>query len=121
KGFREEQIYRIDHYLAKETAQNLLAFRSHNPIFASLWNAEHIQSVHVRALEKIGIEGRSGFYEQTGALRDLIQSHLMQLLAITLMDVPTDMSSQGIHASKHFFLSQLAVADPAEAERRQYE
>lgn len=120
KDFQEEQIYRIDHYLAKETAQNLLAFRLHNPIFLPLWNAEHIQHVHVRATETIGIEGRAAFYEQTGAVRDFIQSHLMQLLAITMMDVPADMSSQAIHAAKQRFLEDLAPADAAEAIRAQY-
>lgn len=120
KDFKESQIYRIDHYLAKETAQNLLAFRMHNPIFVPLWSAEHIQHIHVRAFETIGIEGRAGFYEQTGALRDFIQSHLMQLLSITMMDVPTDMGSQAIHAAKQRFLEELEPADPAQAVRGQY-
>ena len=121
KDFPEKQIYRIDHYLAKETAQNLLAFRRHNPIFSSLWNAEHIQRVHIRALEKLGIEHRASFYEQVGALRDIIQSHLMQLLCITLMDVPADMGSDAIHESKQQFLDQLLPADPAAAVRGQYQ
>jgi glucose-6-phosphate 1-dehydrogenase len=120
-AYHEAQIYRIDHYLAKETAQNLLAFRMHNPIFVPLWNGEHIQRIHVRALETLGIEGRASFYEQTGALRDLIQSHLMQLLAITMMDTPLDMSSQAIHRSKEVFLEQLLPADPASAIRAQYD
>lgn len=118
--FSEEQVYRIDHYLAKETAQNLLMFRMHNPIFAPLWNAEHVQAVHIRAFETIGIEGRGSFYEQTGALRDLIQSHLLQLLAITLMDLPSDLSSPAIHHSKEVFLEQIQPADPALAARGQY-
>jgi glucose-6-phosphate 1-dehydrogenase len=121
KDFHESQIYRIDHYLAKETAQNLLAFRLHNPIFIPLWNSEHIQHVHIRALETINIEGRKDFYERTGALRDFIQSHLMQLLSITMMDVPADMSSQAIHAAKQSFLEQLLPADPAQAVRGQYD
>jgi glucose-6-phosphate 1-dehydrogenase len=120
-AFSEEQIYRIDHYLAKETAQNLLTFRKYNPIFVPIWTSEHIAKVHIRASEQIGIEGRAGFYEQTGALRDLIQSHLMQLLSITMMDAPQDMSSQSIHAAKQFFLQQLKPADPAKAVRAQYE
>ncbi len=119
-GFSERQIYRIDHYLAKETAQNLLTFRLHNPIFIPLWNCEHIRRVHIRALETITVEGRAGFYEQTGALRDFIQSHLMQLLSITLMDVPEEMTSQAIHRSKQAFLEDLLPADPAEAVRGQY-
>jgi glucose-6-phosphate 1-dehydrogenase len=120
-AFNEQQIYRIDHYLAKETAQNLLTFRMYNPIFVPIWNSEHIARVHIRASEIIGIEGRAGFYEQTGALRDLIQSHLLQLLAITMMDMPLDMSSRSIHSSKQFFLEQLKQADPTKATRGQYE
>jgi glucose-6-phosphate 1-dehydrogenase len=119
-AFRETQVYRIDHYLAKETAQNLLAFRMHNPIFVPLWSCEHIQRIHVRALETLGVEMRASFYEQTGALRDLIQSHLMQLLAITMMDLPTDMSSSAIHRSKEMFLEQLLPAEPEDAVRGQY-
>lgn len=119
--FSASQVYRIDHYLAKETAQNLLTFRLYNPIFSSLWNAQHISRVEVRATEKIGIEGRSEFYEKTGALRDLIQSHLLQLLAITLMDLPASMTSGEIHRSKQYFLEQLQPADPSEAVRAQYE
>jgi glucose-6-phosphate 1-dehydrogenase len=119
-AFDESQIYRIDHYLAKETAQNLLAFRLHNPIFSPLWNAEHIKRVHIRALEPIGIEGRAGFYEQTGALRDIIQSHLLQLLAVTLMDAPEEMSAKAIHANKHALLEQFDTAKPAHATRGQY-
>ncbi len=120
-AYHESQIYRIDHYLAKETAQNVLAFRMHNPIFMPLWNAEHIQCIHIRALEALSIEERADFYDQTGALRDLIQSHLMQLLAITMMDIPADTSSHAIHRSKAMFLEQLLPADPAEAVRGQYD
>ncbi|MBC7707735.1 glucose-6-phosphate dehydrogenase [Polaromonas sp.] len=119
--FSEEQVYRIDHYLAKETAQNLLTFRLYNPIFSSLWNAEHIERVEIRATETIGIEGRAEFYEKTGALRDLVQSHLLQLLAITLMDLPADMSSGEIHRTKQYFLEQLLPADPNLAVRGQYD
>lgn len=118
--YKEDQIYRIDHYLAKETAQNLLTFRMHNPIFSALWSTEHIDRVEIRAVEKITIEGRADFYEATGALRDLIQSHLLQLLAITLMDMPADMSSKEIHRTKQYFLEELLPASPDQAERAQY-
>ena len=119
--FSESQIYRIDHYLAKETAQNLLAFRIHNPIFTPLWNSDHIEKIHIRAFEAIGIEKRIDFYEQTGALRDLIQSHLMQLLAVTMMDQPINGLSENIHEGKLAFLKSIAPADPDKAERAQYE
>ncbi|HSX47781.1 MAG TPA: glucose-6-phosphate dehydrogenase [Patescibacteria group bacterium] len=121
KAYSENQIYRIDHYLAKETAQNLLTFRLHNPIFSTLWNSHHIKSINIRALETIGIEGRANFYEQTGALRDFIQSHLMQLLSIVMMDLPSDMTSEAIHSTKINFFNQLKPADPKLAIRGQYD
>ncbi len=88
KYFKEEQIYRIDHYLAKEMAQNMIVFREGNALFKRTWNKNFIESIEVIASEKIDIEGRTTFYEQTGALRDLVQSHLLQLTALTLMAVP---------------------------------
>lgn len=93
--FKEDQVYRIDHYLAKEMAQNLIVFRSANPVFSRTWNNEFISSIEIVASEKIGIEGRKTFYEQTGALRDVVQSHLLQLAALTLMELPklNDMAS----------------------------
>ena len=118
--FKEDQIYRTDHYLAKDTAQNLLTFRLYNPIFSSLWNSQNIKRVHIRAIEEIGIEGRAEFYEHTGALRDLIQSHLLQLLALSLMDLPADLSSDQIHRSKQYFLEQVMPAHPKQAVRAQY-
>ncbi|HUA12998.1 MAG TPA: glucose-6-phosphate dehydrogenase [Candidatus Sulfotelmatobacter sp.] len=121
KSFNEKLVYRIDHYLAKETAQNLLAFRMHNPIFSALWNQQYVQRVIVRAYETLGLEGRANFYEQTGALRDFVQSHLMQLLSITLMDVPKTVSSQSIHERKYAFLKGLNNADPKLAVRGQYD
>ena len=86
KYFQEDQIYRIDHYLAKETAQNIIVFRNGNSLFKRTWNKDFIDSVSITVSEDIGIEGRANFYEQTGALRDF-QSHLLQLLALTLMDI----------------------------------
>lgn len=120
-GFKEDQIYRIDHYLAKETAQNLLAFRMHNPIFQSLWDDQHIHQVNIKAFETIGIEGRADFYEKTGALRDLIQSHLLQLLCITLMDTPEELDSKSIHHQKQKFLKNVEQASPDRATRAQYD
>lgn len=86
--FSESQIYRIDHYLAKEMAQNILVFRQGNALFRRTWNNEFIERIDIVASEKIGIEGRGAFYEQTGALRDLVQSHLLQLAALALMELP---------------------------------
>lgn len=106
-SFDEEQIYRIDHYLAKETVQNILTFRFQNPLFSNAWDADHISHILVTASESIGIEGRVAFYEQIGALRDLIQSHLLQLVALTTMDQPQDLSAQAIHDSKTKLLRSI--------------
>jgi glucose-6-phosphate 1-dehydrogenase len=112
KQFSEEQIFRIDHYLAKESAQNILTFREQNPLFSSVWDNHHIKNISVVAAEKIGIEGRADFYEQVGALRDLIQSHLLQLLALTTMELPSDVSdANAIHTAKQALLN--AVLPPA--------
>lgn len=86
--FQEHQIYRIDHFLGKETAQNILAFRFANGIFEPLWNRNYIDYVEITAVENLGIEGRGGFYEDTGALRDMVQNHLVQLVALTAMEPP---------------------------------
>jgi glucose-6-phosphate 1-dehydrogenase len=90
KCFKEEQVYRIDHYLAKEVAQNLSVFLASNTLFRSVWNKDFIEYIEIVAAEKIGLENRTNFYEQTGALRDF-QSHLMQLAALTLMEPCPDL------------------------------
>jgi glucose-6-phosphate 1-dehydrogenase len=98
--FDESQLYRIDHYLAKEMAQNIVAFRSYNALFKSVWDASHIDHIDIVASEKIGIEGRAAFYEQTGALRDFLQNHLLQLLALTLMDIPPGFKPEDLPAAR---------------------
>jgi glucose-6-phosphate 1-dehydrogenase len=119
--FNEDQVFRIDHYLAKETVQNILTFRSYNPIFASVWDRHHIRSIEITAAEKIGIEGRVNFYEGVGALRDLVQSHLLQLLALVTMELPSSMdSSEAVHAAKHELLKSVHRANPGQAVRAQY-
>lgn len=123
--FGEGQVYRIDHYVAKETVQNILIFRFENPLFESIWNNRHIERITVTAREKLDIEGRANFYEQTGALRDLIQSHLLQLLAITAMAPPAKLDSREIHAEKLKLLEAVRPIPPDEvaqhAIRGQYE
>lgn len=121
KYFSEQQIFRIDHYLAKESAQNILTFRRHNPIFAGIWNAKHIKRITVLAHEKIGVEGRGGFYDDVGALRDLVQSHLLQLLALVMCDLGHKEGDIALHASKHSLLASLQAADPSKAIRGQYD
>ncbi len=120
-AFRTTEIYRIDHYLAKETAQNLLEFRAHNPMFESIWNANHIDYITVGAYEQIGVESRAVFYEKTGALRDLIQSHLLQLLALITMEQPRTLKSEEIHALKLELMKSILAVRPGDAVRGQYE
>ena len=90
KYFLQQQVYRIDHYLAKEVAQNITVFLGSNTIFRDIWNGQFIEAIEIIASQKIGIEGRANFYESTGALRDFVQSHLLQLAALVLMEPCSD-------------------------------
>lgn len=119
--FDESQIYRIDHYLAKEMAQNIVAFRGGNALFSHVWNTSAIEKIEVVALEKIDIEGRTSFYEQTGALRDVLQGHLMQLLSLILMEIPANFNWDAMPEHRLRALRQLESANPRQAVRAQYE
>lgn len=114
KFFSEEQIFRIDHYVAKETVQNILTFRSANPLFEAVWDKQSISHIQVTATEIIDIEGRATFYEEVGALRDFIQSHLLQLLAIVAMEQPKHLSADEIHAAKLGLLNSIKPVNEAE-------
>lgn len=119
--YDESQVYRIDHYLAKEMAHNILIFRASNAIFNTIWDNRFIEKIEVIASESIGVEGRSHFYEQTGALRDVLQGHLMQLLSLTIMDIPSEVHWDGMPEKRLQAINQLQVADPDHAKRGQYE
>lgn len=123
--YEESQIYRIDHYLAKETAQNILTFRFNNPLFQTIWNARHIDRITIGAYEIIGIEGRADFYEKTGALRDILQSHLLQLLALIMMEQPAKLESRDIHRAKLRLLDSILPIETdmvdEKADRGQYD
>jgi len=121
RHYNEDQTYRIDHYLAKEMAQNIVTIRSKNALFSQIWENKLIRSVVVCANETIGIEGRTNFYEQTGALRDVVQGHLMQLLALTLMETPSNDDWDRLPELRLAALNQLQPADPSRAVRAQYE
>ncbi|MDQ5932521.1 MAG: glucose-6-phosphate 1-dehydrogenase [Patescibacteria group bacterium] len=120
--FTEDQVYRIDHYLAKEMTQNLVVFRQGNSLIKQTWNKDFIESIEVLASESLGIEGRAEFYEQTGALRDLIQSHLLELAALVLADIPSSDLSD-IPAQRLAALQQLKTPQDIDAAvvRAQYE
>lgn len=98
--FKESQIYRIDHYLGKETVQNILAFRFGNTIFEPLWNRNYIDHVQITAAESVGIEGRGGYFETAGTLRDMVQSHMLQLVALTALEPPVSFDASSVHDEK---------------------
>ncbi len=105
--FQEEQIFRIDHYLAKEALQNILAFRFSNTIFEPLWNHSHIEAVHITLLEKNGIEGRGDFYDGLGALKDVGQNHILQMLALVAMEPPETLDADSIRKQRAKLISHL--------------
>ncbi|NRB37484.1 MAG: glucose-6-phosphate dehydrogenase [Pseudomonadales bacterium] len=112
--FPESCIYRIDHYLGKETVQNLLALRFSNFIFEQLWDAKSIDHVQISISETVGLEGRAGFYDEVGALRDMLQNHLLQLLCLIAMEPPNKMNSKTVQAEKIKVLEALRVIKPEE-------
>jgi len=112
---REDQIYRIDHFLGKETVQNLLGFRFHNAIFEPLWNRHHVELVQISVAERIGVErGRAAFYEGTGALRDMLQNHMLQILALVAMEPPASLEPEAIRSQKVELLRGLHCPEPNE-------
>lgn len=98
--FAEEEIYRIDHYLGKDTVQNLLVFRFANAFFESIWGRNHIERVEITVAEEGGVDGRAGYYDRAGALRDMVQNHVMQLVCLTAMEVPAVFDADGIRTEK---------------------
>jgi glucose-6-phosphate 1-dehydrogenase len=115
--FAEEQIYRIDHYLGKETVQNLLAMRFANTLFEPIWNHNYVEYVQLTAAETVGLEGRGGYYEGSGALRDMIQNHLLQLLCMVAMEPPTSFEADEIRNKKVDVLRAMRRVDPAQVEQ----
>ncbi|MEP5765970.1 MAG: glucose-6-phosphate dehydrogenase [Halieaceae bacterium] len=109
--FTEEQVYRIDHYLGKETVQNLLSLRFANAFFEPLWNNQYIDNVQITVAESIGVSGRWDFYDEAGAMRDMVQNHLLQLMCLTAMEPPAHLSSTDVHNEKIKVLSCLRPMD----------
>src|SRR6202008_1229456 len=96
KGLRESQIYRIDHYLGKETVQNILAFRFANGIFEPIWNRRYIDHIEISVAETVGVEKRGGYYDTAGALRDRVPNHIMQLITLTAMEPPVSFRADAV-------------------------
>ena len=120
KVFSEDQIFRIDHYLGKETVQNILVFRFANGIFENVWNRNYIDHVEITAAESIGIEGRGPFYEQAGALRDVVQNHVMELLSFVAMEPPVSFEAAAVRAEKVKVWRAIQPIHPADTVRGQY-
>lgn len=118
--FSESQIFRIDHYLGKETVQNLMALRFANMMFEPLWNAQGIDHVQITVSETVGLEGRHGFYNDTGALRDMVQNHMLQLVALTAMEPPASLDAASVRDEKVKVLRSLRPVDKSEMVRGQY-
>ncbi|WP_375730518.1 glucose-6-phosphate dehydrogenase [Brucella ceti] len=105
--FREDQIFRIDHYLGKETVQNLMALRFANALYEPLWNSAHIDHVQITVAEAVGLEGRAGYYDKAGALRDMVQNHILQLLCLVAMEPPSSIEADAVHDEKVKVLRSL--------------
>ena len=118
--FDESQVYRIDHYLGKETVQNLLIFRFANAIFEPLWHRNLVKSVQITVAESLGVEGRAGYYDQAGALRDMVQNHLTQLLTLTAMEVPVAFDAESIRTEKAKILRAIPPVKPEHVIYGQY-
>lgn len=113
RNFSEDQIFRIDHYLGKETVQNLLVFRFANPLFESIWNRDRVQSVEILVAEQVGAGGRARYYDGAGALRDMVQNHLTQLLCLVAMEPPPSLEADAIRDEKLKVLRSIPPVDPA--------
>src|SRR5947208_4920574 len=117
KHLQEHQIYRIDHFLGKETVQNIMALRFANGLFEPMWNREHIDHVQITAAETVGVEQRGKFYEKTGALRDMVPNHVFQLVAMTAMEPPICFDANAGRAKKAEVIEATRRLDPAQARK----
>src|SRR5690606_11258737 len=119
--FDETQIYRIDHYLGKETVQNLMAVRFANILFEPLWNAQYVDHVQITVAETVGVAGRGAYYDRAGAMRDMIQNHMMQLLCLIAMEPPYHFDPDAVRDEKLKVIRALDPVRPEDVVRGQYE
>jgi glucose-6-phosphate 1-dehydrogenase len=118
--FRERQVFRIDHYLGKETVQNVMAFRFANMMFEPIWNRNFIDQIQITGAEDLGIGTRAGYYDNAGALRDLVQNHMLQLVALTCMEPPASFEADKVRDEKVKVFTAITPPDPADTVRAQY-
>src|SRR5580700_8536924 len=118
KVFNEQNVYRIDHYLGKETVQNILVFRFGNSLYEPVWNRNYVDHVEITGAETVGLEGRASFYEETGALRDMVANHLLQLLALTAMEPPIAFDADSVRQQKVQALKSIRPMTAEEVARR---
>ena len=118
--FREDEVFRIDHYLGKETVQNILVFRFGNSVFERVWNRDAVSHIEITVAESAGIEGRGEFYEEVGALRDVFQNHMLQILSLLTMEPPASFEAESIRNEKAKLLRAVRPLNPASAIRGQY-
>ena len=116
--FSEDQVYRIDHYLGKETVQNIMAFRFANSIFESVWNRDHIDNIQITVAESIGVEDRGPYYEESGALRDMVANHMLQVLSLVAMEPPVALDADAVRDEKVKVLRAIHPLNTAEVARR---
>lgn len=121
RKFDEDQVYRIDHYLGKETVQNLLVFRFSNALFETAWNRDRVQSVEITVAEDLGLEGRAGYYDKNGAMRDMVQNHVTQLLTLVAMEPPVKLEANAIRDEKVKVLRSIKPIRPEDVHFGQYD
>ena len=118
--FTEEEVFRIDHYLGKETVQNMLALRFANGIFEPIWNRQFVDHIQITVAETLGIEARAEYYEKAGAIRDIFQNHMLQLVALTAMEPPIDFTAESVRNEKVKVLKAIHTPGPKHVVRGQY-
>ena len=116
-SFNEDDIFRIDHYLGKEMVQNIMSMRFTNPLIKNIWSADYIKNIQVTLAERLGVEARGGYYDTSGALRDMVQNHIFQIITLLAMPEPKDLTSASVHKAKQDLLESMIIPSPEEVKK----